>query len=90
MTSKTTPSFRQRFAALPPDIQEQARAAYRRFRNDPKHPSLHFKVIKRRGLTLHSARIGLHYCALAYVGGDALYWFWIGPHAEYDHVIDKL
>ena len=53
-------------------------------------PSLHFKVMKRRGLTLHSARVGLHYRALAYEDGDSLYWFWIGPHAEYDHLLDRL
>lgn len=90
MTLKTTLSFRARFAALPAEIQQQARAAYRRFRDDPTHPSLHFKAMKRRGLTFHSARIGLHYRALAYEGHDALYWFWIGPHAEYDHLLDRL
>jgi hypothetical protein len=90
MISKTTRSFRERFASLPPEIQQQARAAYNRFRQDPTHPSLHFKLVQRRGLTLHSARVGLHYRALAYEDGGSLYWFWIGPHAEYDHLLDRM
>jgi hypothetical protein len=51
---------------------------------------LHFKSFKRRGLALYSARIGLHYRTLAYEDGGALYWFWIGPHTEYDHLLDRL
>lgn len=90
MISRTTEAFRERFAALPSDVQRQARDAYRRFQQNPSHPSLHFKSFKRRGLTLYSARIGLHYRTLAYEDGSVLYWFWIGPHAEYDHLLDRL
>lgn len=90
MISKTTRAFRDLLAALPPEVQRQAREAYRRFLQDPFHPSLHFKSMTRRGLTLYSARVGLHYRALAYEDGSTLYWFWIGPHAEYDHLIDRL
>lgn len=90
MISKTTRAFRDQLVALPPEVQHQAREAYRRFLQDSSHPSLHFKSMKRRGLTLYSARVGLHYRALAYEDGDILYRFWIGPHSEYDHLIDRL
>lgn len=40
MTSRTTARFRKAFAQLPSHIQEQARHAYRLFRQNPQHPSL--------------------------------------------------
>lgn len=46
--------------------------------------------MRRRGTILHSVRIGVAYRALAYEQDGTLYWFWIGPHAEYDHLIDRL
>lgn len=45
MKSHTTSGFRKRFAALPPDVRNQARAAYRLFLGNPHHPSLHFKRV---------------------------------------------
>jgi hypothetical protein len=36
-----------------------------------------------------SARIGLHYRALATESGSDLVWFWIGPHAEYDKLVGR-
>jgi hypothetical protein len=36
---------------------------------------------------LFSVRVGLRYRALAYRADDDLYWFWIGTHADYDHLI---
>jgi hypothetical protein len=37
--------FARSFAALPASVQEQARAAYRRFLQGPRHPSLRFKRV---------------------------------------------
>ncbi|MFI5385279.1 MAG: hypothetical protein ACHQ50_04075 [Fimbriimonadales bacterium] len=39
---------------------------------------------------VHSARIGLHYRALATARNDDYLWFWIGPHAEYDRMVRQL
>jgi len=50
---------------------------------DPGHPSLHFKRVGR----FRSARVGLHYRALAVEVADRLVWFWIGTHADYDRLI---
>jgi len=49
----------------------------------PRHPSLHFKRVGR----FHSARIGGHYRLLAVDAPDALLWFWLGMHAEYDRIV---
>ena len=54
--------------------------AYQLLRQDPKHPSLHFKKID----VLWSVRIGLHYRALGAEIEDGGLWFWIGTHADYD------
>lgn len=90
MISRTTPAFRKLLAALPADVQQLARQEFRRFVKDPAHPGLHFKMLQRRGTTLYSARVGLHYRELAYEDDVTLYWFWIGPHAEYDRLLDRL
>ncbi|MGH9610150.1 MAG: hypothetical protein ACRD34_10805, partial [Bryobacteraceae bacterium] len=52
-------------------------------RRDPKHPSLHFKKVRR----FWSVRIGLHYRALAIEREDTIVWFWIGSHASYTRLI---
>jgi hypothetical protein len=49
----------------------------------PDHPSLRFKKVG----AIYSARVGLHYRALARHRGDNFYWFWIGSHAEYDRLL---
>ena len=83
MTSSTTRSFRDRFAALPRDVQLLARKNFRLWLKDPTHRSLHFKPIGR----FWSARVGLRYRALARIYGDHAEWFWIGPHDEYEQLI---
>jgi hypothetical protein len=68
---------------LPSEVRALADRSYALLKVDPRHASLHFKKIG----TLWSARVGLHYRALATeVDGD-LVWFWIGSHAEYDTVL---
>jgi hypothetical protein len=81
--SRTTRSFRTAFAALPDEVQAQARQAYRLFRADPGHPSLRFKKIEQTE-NVYSVRIGLGYRALGVLDGSVVIWFWIGSHADYD------
>jgi hypothetical protein len=56
---------------------------FRLLRENPNHPSLHFKQVGR----FRSVRVGLHFRALAVELDDGLLWFWIGTHAEYDRLI---
>jgi hypothetical protein len=67
MESRTTRKFRRLFSALPPDVQRDAKRAYRIFRTNPAHPGLQFKY-----------RIGLGYLALAVMKKDSFIWYWIG------------
>jgi len=75
--------FRQAFAALPAEIQHRARKAYQHWRQNPCHPSLHFKKVGK----VWSARVDDNYRVLAHVIGDTTYWFWIGSHAEYERLL---
>jgi hypothetical protein len=45
--SRITAQFRQGFADLPEQVQEQTREAYRLFKQDPSHPSLRFKKVQQ-------------------------------------------
>lgn len=84
--SAVTADFLECLYELPVQVQQQARRAYHRFREDPAHRGLQFKKVRDVPLT-YSARVGLSYRALGLMEGDTVYWFWIGTHAEYDRLI---
>jgi len=88
LISRTTESFRKAFQELPEHIQQQARAAYRLFRQDPAHPSLRFKQV-HPSEPVYSARVGRSYRALAIRAGERLTWFWIGSHADYEAMLKR-
>ena len=88
MKSSITGDFRRRFSQLPPAVQQQAGRAYRLWRSDPYHRSLQFKRVGRYE-PLYSVRVGLTYRALSLREGDSIYWFWIGPHAEYEELLKR-
>lgn len=67
MKSLTTPDFWRLYAALSPEIQEQAKKAYRLWINNQFHPSLHFKKVTN---DLWSVRISGGYRALALKRGE--------------------
>jgi hypothetical protein len=86
MKSQTTKSFWKHYWALPPEIRQRARRAYKLWRDNPAHPSLFFKRVKE-GQPLYSVRIGLGYRALGLLKADTVTWFWIGTHDEYDRLL---
>ncbi len=63
--------------------QKTARKNYELIKNNPKHPSLHFKKVDQ----FWSARVGIHYRALAIEDDGGFIWVWIGAHEEYDRLI---
>lgn len=81
MKSFTTSDFWKAYADLNSEMKEQARKAYRIWRENPSYPSLHFKKV---GKNLWSVRITEDYRALALKQGEDYYWIWIGSHDEYD------
>jgi hypothetical protein len=60
-----------------------ARKNFKLLKQDCRHPSLQFKQLG----DCWSARVGLHYRALAVEDGPDFVWVWIGTHGEYDKLI---
>lgn len=89
MRSKITERFRKCFNRLPPQIQEQARTAYNKFKENPKHPSLRFKSVHKTQ-AIYSVRVNRQYRALSIKDRDTLIWFWIGDHEDYDELLKQL
>ncbi len=90
MKSHTTPAFRKQFATLPEHIREQARVAYRLFRSNPRHSSLHFKRVHKTE-PVYSARVGRSYRVVGLLEDhDVMVWFWIGPHEQYETLLANL
>jgi hypothetical protein len=73
------------FAALPKQIQREARDAYRSFSTNPNHRSLRFKKVEGTAHT-YSARVSRDYRVLGVFRAGVIEWHWIGDHAEYDHL----
>jgi hypothetical protein len=81
---RATKTFWNLYGDLPSEVQKLADRNFARLKLDPFHPSLHFKNIKA---DVWSARIGIHYRAIAIPEIDGFAWIWIGTHAEYDRLI---
>lgn len=76
------PDFWFHYRQLPDSIRVLADKNFALLKTDPRHSSLRFKKIG----VLYSARIGLHYRALARERRDGFQWFWIGHHSTYDRL----
>lgn len=83
MKHYTSPSFWECYKNLPADIKELADKNYQLLKENPSHPSLHFKRIAN----YFSARVGIKYRALGVSVNEDILWFWIGTHAEYDTLL---
>lgn len=80
-----TRRFWECYQALPENIRETADKNYALLRENPGHPSLHFKKVGR----FWSVRVGSSYRALGVEAHDGIVWFWIGSHGEYERLIDN-
>jgi len=89
MTSVTTERFRKAFAQLPPHVKQSAGKAYRLWKKNPLHPSLHFKQI-HKSRPIYSVRIGLAWRSIGVKQSGKMIWFWIGSHSDYDKLIDEM
>ena len=79
----TTPEFWQCYNALPEHVRRSADNSYALLRQNPRHPSLHFKRIGR----FWAVRAGANHRALGIPIEAGILWFWIGSHAEYERQI---
>jgi mRNA-degrading endonuclease RelE of RelBE toxin-antitoxin system len=89
MKSRINDDFLDAYRKLPKEVREQARKAYRLFRDNPHHPSLNFKRI-HPNQPIYSARVSRGYRTLGVRSDDVMIWFWIGSHADYDKLLSTL
>ena len=85
MKHHANPRFWRCYRGLPREIRQLADRSYDLLKANPAHRSLHFKKVGQ----FWSARVGLHYRALAVEAERDLVWFWIGSHAEYDQLVGR-
>lgn len=89
MKSVTTEKFRLLFASAPLKRQARIRGAYRRWQEDPAHPSLRFKKVHPR-FPIYSARVDLDWRAVGVLEDETIVWFWVGPHSQYEALLRSL
>ena len=82
---RATDGFWQCYHRLPPEVRAKADKAFSLLKENPKHPSLHFKKIGK----FWSARTAIAYRALAIEDGNDFIWVWIGSHDEYERLIER-
>jgi mRNA-degrading endonuclease RelE of RelBE toxin-antitoxin system len=78
-----SPAFWDAYQKLPARVRELADKNFDILKQDPRHPSLHFKRIGR----YWSVRVGSRYRALGVEVDEGMVWFWIGSHSDYDALI---
>jgi hypothetical protein len=83
MTHFTTPEFWQYFDLLPDDIKTLAKKKFNFLKDNPRHPSIHFKKAGK----YWTARIGIHRRAISKERSAGLNWFSGGHHSASDHLL---
>jgi hypothetical protein len=89
VNSQATERFWKAYQNLPSHIQRKARETYQVWKQNPYHPSLQFKQIHPTK-PIYSVRIGIGWRTIGIRSDDAMVWFWIGSHAEYDKLVSQL
>lgn len=86
MPYQTTRDFWKMFNDLPESTQNIAKKNFELLKENPYHPSLHFKKVGG----YWSVRVGEKYRALAFEEENDFRWVWIGKHEEYERIIKLL
>ena len=89
MDSYTTARFWKLYNDLPDDIRHAADKAYRLWRLNLNHPSLHFKRVHTR-CPIWSVRITDGYRTIGTRDSNIMLWIWIGTHEEYERLLKQL
>ncbi len=83
MKHYANPDFWELYNKLPKRIRKIADKNFKLLKENPDHPSLHFKKVGR----FWSVRISKRYRALSVETSEGLVWFWIGTHSDYNNMI---
>lgn len=85
MKSITTSQFWKLYDQLPEDVKRRADGAYELWQINPHAHGLYFKRAGKKK-PIYSVRIDTGYRALCILQGDAVLWFWVGAHDEYERI----
>jgi hypothetical protein len=88
LKSYLTDKFLECYQGLPNHIKRNAQRSYKIWRKHPNHPGLQFKKVGKKH-EVYSVRVGIGWRALGVKDQDAIIWFWIGSHAEYEHILKQ-
>jgi hypothetical protein len=86
MKSQATSKFWELYARLPRRVQRQARKVYQMWKENPRHPGVHFKRVDDEE-PVYSARVSDAYRALGILEGNTVIWYWIGSHDDYERLL---
>jgi hypothetical protein len=89
LKSHLTDDFRACFRKLPERVQRTARKNYKLWKKNPSQSGLQFKQVGKK-LPAYAIRVGIGWRALGIQEEDAIIWFWIGSHADYNKILPKL
>jgi hypothetical protein len=85
VTHRASAKFWRFYGQLPTEVQRLADKNFALLKRDPSHRLLHFKKVGR----FWSARVGIHYRAVAVQESETIVWFWIGRHDWYERIIGE-
>ena len=89
MNSRFESGFAKHLRGIPDQVARRATKVLDLLEQNNRHPSLHFKRVKA-GKDAWSIRVTKDYRMVGYRSGDAVTWFWIGTHNEYDKLLKRL
>jgi len=85
MKSSGTNEFWRLYRELPEQIRRATRRTYRLWKENPRASGLRFKKVR----DVYSVRIGqTGYRAIAVDVPEGFLWIWIGPHDEYERLLN--
>jgi hypothetical protein len=87
--SRTSSRFWDAYADRSEEVKRRARKADQLFEENPRHPGLRFKKVHAEA-PIYSVRITREYRALGVRDSEAIVWFWIGSHADYERLLTQL
>lgn len=79
-----SPAFWFHYRQLPAAVRALADKNFALLERDEHHASLRFRPVTG---PLWSARVGLHFRALARQRAEGFVWVWVGHHSVYDQIL---
>ncbi len=89
MISFINDRFKKAYKKLSKSEKELAKKQYKLFKENPYHPSLHFKRV-HSNMPIYSVRVDRNIRVIGVLKDNSIIWFWIGNHSEYEKLLKNL